>query len=84
MTDVEFEVLDQIYFVTAFDEIVENLSFSEVQVRDILNEMLEKDWVRVYYDGENEVLSKDIDMTNKYQSYCFLASKKGLFAHNSK
>jgi hypothetical protein len=83
MTDIEFDILDELYFVTSFAELLSNLGISKEELKHNLLAMTQKNWVNYYLqlDGEQ---NPPIDLSANIESLYFLASKKGLFAHNSK
>ena len=82
MTQDEYEILDELYFIVSYEELVANLSFE----RDVLNKHLldlsRKGWIRVFESPDG---AKDINLVTEsiLTSSYFLASKKGLKAHNS-
>ncbi|MFW5726897.1 MAG: hypothetical protein ACOCW4_03425 [bacterium] len=49
-----------------------------------MQQLLEKGWIRCYLSASEEALEDEIDFENKYQTYYYLASKKGLLAHNGR
>jgi hypothetical protein len=86
VTDQEFEVLDELYFVTAFKALVAALGWSSEEVFVPLSEMVQKGWVKCLdpiTEQEVECMSA-IALRNKVEQVLFLATKKGLFEHNSK
>ncbi len=83
MTDLEFDILDELYFVISFDELVENSGHSEDDVVNVLKELYNRKWIRVLLTVEKDEDPKSIDLDRNYEKYLYLASKQGLFAHNS-
>jgi len=81
MEDVAFEVLDELYFVTPYAELKNALGFEDITLKNALIELVKKDWVLVFKNMEDEIQSFDLE--NNFKTYCYLASKKGLLAHNS-
>ena len=84
MTDLEFDILDELYFVTSFAELLPKFDISQENLKLNLLQMIEKGWVNYYVelDGAANQMLPSID-----QQICmlfFLASKQGLFAHNTK
>jgi DNA-binding MarR family transcriptional regulator len=84
MTDLEFEVLDQLYFVESFRKIQEELALDTETLKDVLKQMIEKGWVKCFSDHYNEVVMDTKQFEEKYTSYQYLATKEGLLAHNSR
>ncbi|MCS6832491.1 MAG: transporter [Flammeovirgaceae bacterium] len=83
MSDVEYQVLDELYFVISFEKLKENTGLSEEELKNCLYQMLEKGWIKCFKDKEAREIATDIDFENKYAQYQYLATKKGLLAHNS-
>ena len=81
MTDEEFNVLDELYFVQPFSELVSLTGYQEEELILVLRSMFAKGWIRFmkYIDTDWEVGDvKDSDLRNSY----FLATKNGLLVHN--
>lgn len=83
MTDEEFDIIDELYFVTAYTDLKEVTDFSDAQLKENLIQMAKKGWVRVYKSVDEESELDKLDFDNDYQSFYYLASKKGLFEHNT-
>ncbi|MEQ8907518.1 transporter [Ekhidna sp.] len=83
MTDEEFDIIDELYFVTAYNDLREATDLSDDQLRINLIRMANKGWVRVYKNVDEESEIEQLDMEKDYRSYYYLASKKGLFEHNT-
>ncbi|WP_425391827.1 transporter [Ekhidna sp.] len=83
MTDEEFDIIDELYFVTSYTDLKEATEFSDEQLRTHLIQMAQKGWVRVYKNVDEESELERLDFENDYQSFFYLASKKGLFEHNT-
>ena len=84
MTDLEFSVLDELYFVTAFEELEKSVDLPRDELISVLNSLWEKGWLRCYLDVDNELDPGNADIGNQFHKYHYLASKEGLFAHNSR
>ncbi len=83
MTTVEFDVLDELYFITGFDTLQQNTKQTSNHLSEILFGLYQKGWIRCYKspDQETKIKSQEyFESTCKY--LYFLASKKGLLAHN--
>jgi hypothetical protein len=82
MTDFEFEVLDELYFVTSFNDVVKQLEqVDQQELEAVLKAMQSKGWVKVFdsIDAVKEVVLTEETSINR----CFfLATKKGLLEHN--
>ncbi len=84
MTDAEFDVLDELYFVQPYEHLQSELDLDESELKDTLIGLSEKGWIKCYTSMDEEVFDQDLDLENNYQRYLYLASKKGLMAHNGR
>ncbi|ABG59444.1 hypothetical protein [Cytophaga hutchinsonii] len=83
MTDIEFELIDSLYFVQTFGFLCNELELNEHDLKALLIGMVQKEWVKVLdKESDEEILSPEIWSAN-CSGYHYLATKKGLFAHNS-
>lgn len=84
LTDLEYRILDELYFVSSFQTLLDNLSEEKSLVFASLHNLLENGLViqMKYEDGREQKL-ETADLTALEQSY-FVASKKGLLIHNSR
>jgi len=84
MTDKEFDILDELYFVTSFVELLAKFDISKEELKLNLLQMIENGWVNYYQDLDGAA-NPTIALNSKHiVDLFFLASKQGLFAHNSK
>lgn len=84
MTDAEFDVIDELYFVTAFADLATQVVLSEQELKETLQNLLAKGWIKCYSSASEELFASETDFKNHYKQYYFLATKAGLLAHNSK
>lgn len=84
MTDLEFDVLDELYFVIGFGQLQEELDMEEEALKDTLSTLLDKGWAKCFLSVSEEALQDEIDFDNRYKEYYYLASKTGLLAHNGR
>jgi len=83
MNDIEFDVLDELYFIKTFDEILSSTQLDSKELRVILMKLFDNGWIRCYRSASDEVISEEVDIELDYMKYLYLASKAGLIAHNS-
>jgi len=82
MTEEEFIVLDELYFLISFKELISNLELEDGQLVTVLKKLHHKKWVRCYsHDGE-QLDDESINLNLSYANYHYLATKAGLKAHN--
>lgn len=80
MTELEFDVLDELYFVVKFEEIVKKLETEPEKIKQTLQELYNKNWIKVLESHDLEV--KNVNLKEYCENYYFLASKLGLRQHN--
>ena len=84
MTDIEDLIIDQLYFVTPFHKIADEVNINEVQLASELLSLINKGWVKCFNDPENEISVSESEFNKNFSNYHYLASKKGLLEHNSR
>lgn len=84
MSDEEFDVLDELYFVISFEELMEAIDMHEQMLFQVLKDLLEKGWIRCYRNHSEELLPHEANFSRFYREYHYLATKAGLLAHNGR
>lgn len=84
MSDIEFDVLDELYFVQPFAYLVDELEMDELGLRAVLSGLIDKGWVKCFLSMQEEELTQDVKLEEKYKEYFYLATKAGLMAHNGR
>lgn len=84
MTDLEFDVLDELYFVQSFADLQKETALEPTTLKKVLEEMYQKGWVRCMKEPEGGEQYSEQDFPEDYLTIYFLASKEGLLAHNSR
>lgn len=84
MSDEEFDVLDELYFVQPFDYLIEELEMTALDLKEVLQGLLKRGWVKCFYNMNEEVFEDQLDFENSYEQYYYLATKTGLLAHNGR
>ncbi len=86
MTDKEFDILDELYFVTSFPELKSNSGMSCPDLIVELRQLIAKSWIKcIDPDTEQDISDQPIEELEKqYETILFLATKKGLMEHNSR
>jgi hypothetical protein len=84
LNDVQFRILDAVYFVEPLSHILEDVGGPASIVLDELRQMIDKGWIQVM---EYDAARRDYVRTPFYDSdhleeYHFLATKAGLLKHN--
>ena len=83
MTDTEYNILDQLYFVSSFSRLLSELDMPEGDLKTELANLIDKDWVKVLdKNADTEIQDKAL-WEKEFKNLQYLATKKGLFAHNT-
>lgn len=83
MTDDEFNIIDELYFVTSYQDLKEGCQLSDEVLQINLLSLVDKGLVRVYKNVDEASEMEQINLKDHFTKYYYLASKKGLLAHNS-
>jgi len=86
LSDIEYDVLNAIYFVESFNTILEECKYPQNVVADVLKQLIAKKFVTsMQFDEEKQEFKKTFyyDSDNMH-AYHYLATKEGLLAHNSR
>ncbi|MCH7396791.1 hypothetical protein MM236_02285 [Belliella sp. DSM 107340] len=83
MTEEEFDLLDELYFVQHFDYLKDILGWEEELLLANLQSLLDKDYIKCLYKPDEEVFDKISSLKESGKTYYYLATKKGLMNHNS-
>lgn len=84
LTDLEYRIIDELYFVSSFQTLLDNLDEEKNVIMDSLNHLLRNGLIiQMKYEEGREQKLETADPGTLEQSY-FVASKKGLLIHNSR
>ena len=83
MSELEYDILDELYFMIHFDELLERIGLDDDEIRPILAKLLRKGWIRVYQEPQEELDAELVDLEIHFRNYYYLASKDGLKAHTN-
>lgn len=81
MSEEEFELMDELYFVQSYDYLKQELDWEDEKLLVILQKLCDKEWVNCFSSPDEEIFNHP-DILNEGKSYFYLASKKGLMEHN--
>jgi hypothetical protein len=85
MSDLEFDIIDELYFVEAYSTLKSRLTLTDGELKNALGELIQKNWVKCFDAQTKEpIANTDLMFDVHYQNYCYLATKEGLLAHNSR
>jgi hypothetical protein len=84
MSDLEFDALDELYFVQSYPCLQNTLDWEEQVLKDTLKLLLEKGWIKCLKNASDEVLTEpELHFETEFKTYSYLATKEGLLAHNT-
>lgn len=86
LDDIEYQILDCLYFVEPFEKILEEVPYPASTVADVLKTLIHKKMVTAMrWDEEAQDYKRGFfyDSDNMH-AYAYLATKDGLLAHNSR
>ncbi|WP_305982137.1 hypothetical protein [Roseivirga thermotolerans] len=84
MTDAEFDVMDELYFVQPYTYLLEELTLKEEELKATLRSLLEKGYIKCFFTMNDEVFEDQLNFEKEYKTYYYLATKTGLLAHNGR
>jgi hypothetical protein len=86
LSDLEYDILNCLYFVEPFHRIVEECQCDRNIVADELKNLIHKKMVSpMRFDEEtHEYIRSFIYDTDNMDHYCYMATKEGLMAHNGR
>jgi DNA-binding IclR family transcriptional regulator len=85
VTNSEFDILDELYFVTSFRDLAQKTGLPASTLENQLRPLLEQDYVKCFYPDPDTELAYEITSFGAIARDCYyLATKAGLLAHNSR
>lgn len=82
MSDREFDLLDELYFVQNYDFIRESLGWEEELLLATLNSLYQGGMIKCLSAPDTERFDV-VDIFTEGKNLFYLATKKGLMAHNT-
>lgn len=82
MTEEEFEVMDELYFVQPYHYLVETVELEESRILAALDSLYQQGLIKCLKSPDEECFNK-VDILKEGVNLFFLATKKGLMAHNT-
>lgn len=84
MNKLEFEVLDELYFLTSYADLQAATQLESDQLLKVLEQLNEKKWLKCFARPDQELELDRVDIGTEGTTYWYLANKAGLLAHNSR
>jgi len=82
MSDAEFELMDELYFVQTYGYVKEELGWDDEKLLIILQDLYDKGFIKCLSHPDKELFD-NIDIKGEGTQYYYLATKKGLMHHNT-
>ena len=84
LNELQFQILDSIYFMESLEHIVEEAATPRAIVIDEIRTMIDRGWIQVMAqdDQSGEFVRTGIFDNDNLDEYRFLATKDGLLKHN--
>ena len=85
VTDPEFDLLDELYFVTPFRTLLQKTGLPAAELENQLRSLLEQGFIRSYWpDPDTELAYETTSFGAIARDAAYLASKEGLLQHNTR
>lgn len=86
LNDIEWEILNALYFVEPFQHVLDEVKQPAPIVADCLKQLIHKKYVvaLAWSDEKQDYVKTFMYDSDNMHSYHYLATKDGLMAHNSK
>jgi len=82
LTDDEFDLLDELYFVQDYSLLKNELGWADERIMLTLDSLYKKAFIKLLLDHDAEFHSNETGESIPWKELYFLASKQGLKAHN--
>ncbi len=83
MSEAEFDLMDELYFVQSFAYLKEAMGWDDEQLLAILQQLYGKGYIKCMIEPDSEMFEK-ADILQDGKEYFYLATKKGLMYHNTR
>lgn len=86
LSDIEYDILNAIYFVEPFQNILDECKAPEKIVADVLKQLIAKKYVTPmqFDEQKQEYIRTYFYDSDDMHAYHYLATKEGLMIHNSR
>ena len=86
LDDVEYEVLDVLYFVESYEKILEEVNYPPNIVTDVLKMLIRRRLVVAmdWNEDKKEYVKSFMYDSDHMDTFHYLATKEGLMAHTSR
>ena len=85
MNEIEYDIIDELYFVTSYPDIAQALNIPEAELCSYLAQLLQQGYIKAFYPNpDTEVSYQEEEFRLYCQKYFYLATKAGLILHNTR
>ena len=85
VTDPEYDIVDELYFVTSFNDLAQRTNLSAAVLEYHLRELLEQEYVKCFYPDPDTEQAYEITSFGAIARDCYyLVTKAGLLEHNTR
>ena len=86
MSELEFQIMDEVYFLCSFQQLLQVLGCDEEKLNDALIDLLRVEMIQqLEFSEENaDYLKLETPDFSRIKSCSYVATKKGLLEHNSR
>lgn len=82
MTDLEFDLMDELYFVQPYAQLQTALGWGDLVLLQTLKLLYSQGYIKCLKTPDKEIFD-EIDWQYQGRDLLYLATKKGLMAHNT-
>ncbi|RAI90132.1 hypothetical protein [Algoriphagus yeomjeoni] len=82
MSEAEFDLMDELYFVQPYTYLIETLAWEDELLLATLQSLYAQGLIKCLDDPDTERFGA-VDISKEGKDLYFLATKKGLMAHNT-
>lgn len=82
MSDAEFDLLDELYFVQDYDYLKDTLGWKDELLLATLDSLYQEGMIKCLTEPDRERFDR-VDIFAEGKKLLYLATKKGLMAHNA-
>ncbi|WP_200974197.1 hypothetical protein [Echinicola sp. 20G] len=82
MSEEEYELMDELYFVQPFGYLKETLGWEEERLLLVLQGLYERELIKCLKEPDREIFD-EVEVVKEGRAYYYLATKKGLMEHNT-
>jgi len=82
MSENEFDLMDELYFVQHYSYIKETLGWKDERIIETLSSLHHQGLIKCLRSPDEEIFT-DVDFPLEGQDLYYLATKKGLMVHNT-